>query len=131
MWIISNAAAPFFHWKPVDAPPFAYLQDACSLGSLVIALVVLITQNRQGRVDERRAQFDLQISLLNEQKLTKIISLLEELRRDMPSVRDRHDPEVDRLTQAVDPKAMIDALEVRILANEMLAEEEAAAEEVD
>ena len=69
-----------------DDPPFFWLQGAIGLGALLMTSVILITQNRQGKLAERREQLELQMSLLTEQRTAKIIDLLEELRRDMPSV---------------------------------------------
>jgi uncharacterized membrane protein len=54
---------------------------------------------------------ELQVNLVSEQKIAKLISLLEELRRDLPSVRDRVDVVADAMAEAVDPQAVITSLE--------------------
>lgn len=46
--------------------------------------VILITQNRQGKLAKRREHLELQMSMRTEQRTAKIIDLLEELRRDVP-----------------------------------------------
>jgi uncharacterized membrane protein len=43
--------------------------------------------------------------------VAKLIALVEELRRDLPMVRDRTDREADAMQEAVDPQAMLTALE--------------------
>jgi uncharacterized membrane protein len=43
--------------------------------------------------------------------VAKLIALVEELRRDLPMVRDRIDREADSMQEAVDPAAMLAALE--------------------
>jgi uncharacterized membrane protein len=48
--------------------------------------------------------------LLAEQKLAKLIALIEELRRDMPNVNNRVDSLAEAMTHAVDPNAVADAL---------------------
>jgi uncharacterized membrane protein len=53
----------------------------------------------------------LQVNLLAEHKVAKLIALVEELRRDLPMVRDRIDREADSMQEAVDPAAMLAALE--------------------
>jgi uncharacterized membrane protein len=73
--------------------------------------MVLTTQNRQAKQAERRAELDLQVNLLSEQKITKVIALFEELRRDMPAVPNRDDPVATAMTHAVDPHDVISALE--------------------
>ena len=50
------------------------------------------------------------MNLLAEHKVAKLIALVEELRRDLPMVRDRIDREADAMQEAVDPNAMIEAL---------------------
>lgn len=111
VWIGANLAARFFGRVPWDAPPFFWLQGLVGLSALLMTIIVLITQNRQGQTGERRAQLNLQINLLSEQKVTKLISLVEELRRDLPSVHNRKDPEAEAMTEAADPAAVLSALE--------------------
>ena len=73
--------------------------------------LVLITANRQTRNAEERSHLDLQVNLLAEHKVAKLIALVEELRRDLPMVRDRIDHEANAMQEAVDPHAMLEALE--------------------
>ncbi|HEX5322161.1 MAG TPA: DUF1003 domain-containing protein, partial [Capsulimonadaceae bacterium] len=75
---------------------------------------VLITQNRQGKLDAQRDELDLQINLLTEQRTAKIVELLEELRRDLPSVPNRPDPVADALKETVDPHIVLTALEFQL-----------------
>lgn len=110
-WIIYNVTAPRMGWHRVDEPPFFWLQGALCAASLLVTTMVLTTQNRQTRQNEQRSQLDLQVNLLSEQKIAKIIDLLEELRRDMPTVRDRVDPLAEAMKEAVDPHAVMSALE--------------------
>jgi uncharacterized membrane protein len=44
-------------------------------------------------IEKRQAHLELQINLLTEQKTSKLIKLIEELRRDLPMIEDRFDPE--------------------------------------
>ena len=73
--------------------------------------VILITQNRRSAEAEQRAQLDLQVNLLAEQKVAKLISLLEELRRDIPIVRDRVDQVAEAMERPVDARAVLTALQ--------------------
>jgi len=110
-WVALNLAAPLVGLTPADRPPFPWLQGALSLSALLLTSIVLVTQNRQGRHIEQRGRLDLQINLLSEQKITKLIELIEELRHDMPNVRDRVDRVADQMKEPVDPDAMLSALE--------------------
>jgi uncharacterized membrane protein len=95
----------------LDGPPFPWLQGALSLSALLVTTMVLATQNRQAKRATRRGDLELQVNLLAEQKTAKLIALLEELRRDLPSVRDRVDSVANALAKAVDPQAVLSVLE--------------------
>ncbi len=111
VWVLSNLFSPFFGVAPFDPAPYHWLQGILGLGAWLTATVVLITQTRQGKLAEQRAQLDLQVSLLAEQKAAKLIALLEELRRDLPNVTNRPDPQAVAMEQATDPQAVLGALE--------------------
>jgi len=113
-WILVNVFPRLFGIQRLDPAPFYWLQGVIGLGALLLTIVVLITQNRQGRLSERRAQLDLQVNLLSEQKIAKLISLMEELRRDLPTVKNRFDPEAEAMQQSADPHAVLEALEEKI-----------------
>jgi uncharacterized membrane protein len=84
LWMLANALCKLLGFQPPDPPPFVWLQAIVSLGALLTATVVLITQNREARLEAQRLELELQVNLLTEQKTTKLILLLEELRRDLP-----------------------------------------------
>lgn len=112
LWIAANGLGPRLGWSsPLDPPPFAWLQGFLTLAGVVTATVVLIAQNRNARLDSQRGHLGLQLSLLTEQKVTKLIHLLEELRHDLPMVEDRHDSEVVALQQHTDAAQVLSALE--------------------
>ena len=110
-WGAFNVLAPTrLGWPQVDPPPFFWLQGMVALAALLMTTLVLITANRQTRNAEERSHLDLQVNLLAEHKVAKLIALIEELRRDLPMVRDRIDREADAMQEAVDPHAMLAAL---------------------
>jgi uncharacterized membrane protein len=111
-WVTLNLGIPkSWGWRRFDPPPFFWLQGLVALSALLMTTLVLITTNRQTRNAEERSHLDLQVNLLSEHKVAKIVALLEELRRDLPMVRDRTDREADAMQEAVDPHAMLEALE--------------------
>lgn len=111
LWTFANTVAPRFGGIVFDEPPFLWLQGIVGLGALVTATVVLIKQNRLARLAEHRAHLDLKVTLLTEQKAAKLIDLLEELRRDLPNVKNRHDPEAAALQHAMNPGLVLAALD--------------------
>jgi uncharacterized membrane protein len=62
------------------------------------------------KVENRRTHLDLQVSLLTEQHVTRVIPLLGELRRDLPVVRSRHDPQAASLQARTDTAKVLSAL---------------------
>ncbi len=103
VWITANLYARQLGHAPFDPPPFYWLQGLVSLAALLTTTMVLTTQNRQSRHAKQRAMLDLEINLLAERKATKIIALLEELRRDLPNVVNRPDPIAEAMSASVDP----------------------------
>lgn len=110
LWIFVNSFATQLGLPFHDTPPFYWLQGIIGLGALLMANVVLITQNRQNKLAEERRHLDMQISLLVERKVSKVIDLLEELRRDTPNIENRHDPQAEAMKENVDPHAVITSL---------------------
>ena len=95
---------------PKDLVKFSLREDGLSVASLLISTGVLVYQNRQEKIAEERSHLTLQINLLTEQKIVKIITLLEELRTDLPNIRDRQDLEVAEMQQPIDPQSLLVAI---------------------
>lgn len=113
VWMLANALLRGAGTIEFDPAPFLWLQGMVGLGALLTATVVLIKQNRLAGLEEQRAHLALKLTLLTEQKAAKIIDMLEELRRDLPNVKNRHDPEAAVLQQAINPDQVLAALDER------------------
>jgi len=111
LWISINVMPERFGMVTFDPPPFSGLQTIVSLAALLITTIVLIGQNRLAKLEQRRGQMELQVNILTEQKTTTLIRLLEELRRDLPMVHDRHDPDAATLQQPTDATQIMTVLE--------------------
>ena len=112
-WMLANALLRQLGIAEFDPAPFFWLQGIVGLGALLTATAVLTRQNRLAKLAEQRAHLDLKVTLLTEQKAAKLIDLLEELRRDLPNVRNRHDPEAAVLQQSMNPDLVLAALDER------------------
>lgn len=123
LWMLANAALRQFGMVEFDPAPFFWLQGMVGLGALLTATVVLTKQNRLAKLAEQRAHLDLKVTLLTEQKAAKLIDLLEELRRDLPNVRNRPDPEAAILQQSMNPELVLAALDERSEPDEQPAAE--------
>ena len=113
VWVVANLALSLWHVRPFDEPPFFWLQGIVGLAALLTTILILTTENRQTQIALRRDRLDLQINLLTERKVAKIIEMLDELRRDLPSVPTFHDPEVHELKERADPHEVVRAIEER------------------
>jgi uncharacterized membrane protein len=111
-WIAWNLGAFELHFiKPFDPPPFPFLQGFITLNAFIISTTVLIRQNRMSKLAEHNAHLDLQISLLAEEKTSKIIAMLEDIRRDSPTLPDKVDQEADELSESADTSTVLEAIE--------------------
>lgn len=108
LWIFSSLLG---NSLTIDLPQFSWSEHGLDAAALLISTGVLVRQTRQENLAEQRSQLMLQLNLLSEQKIAKIIALLEELRSDLPDVAKRHDPEAEVMQEATDPIAVLEALE--------------------
>jgi uncharacterized membrane protein len=110
-WVGINSLAP--RWGVVRFDPFPYpvLDGILTLAALIGTTVVLIAQNRQTRIEQQHTHIALQLNLMTEQKVAKIINLIEELRRDLPMVRNRYDPQAATYSEKTDALQVLSAIE--------------------
>lgn len=114
LWVTPNILPRRFHIPRFD-PSFNWLERTVTLSSFLVTTGVLIKQERQAKIATRRDHLILQMGLLSEQKTAKLIALIEELRRDIPNVKDRHDVEAEVMQQSTDPHTVMDILEAELL----------------
>jgi uncharacterized membrane protein len=97
-WIGVNSALLFVGKKPVDEPPFFWMQGAVFLGASYMTVPILSTQRRENELTSHHEHLTLKLAILSEQKTTKIIALLKALRQDHPDIHDRIDEEAASLS---------------------------------
>ena len=110
VWVMINEFHRYLGLPLFDSPPFSWLQDVASISALLMTTAVLITQNRQAKMMEQRRHLDLQITLLTERKVSKVIELLEDLRKDIPTVGEHYDAEAQAMKTPVDPHTALTSL---------------------
>ena len=108
LWMFLNTTAKT---QAFDPPPFPILDTIISLVAILIAILILAAQRRDNRLATRREQMDLQVSLATEQKVSKLIELVEELRRDMPEVANRVDLDAIEMTSTTGHKEALATVE--------------------
>jgi uncharacterized membrane protein len=106
-WIIINIVPGVGHFDPF---PFTFLTLVVSLEAIFLSTFILISQNHETRLSERRNQLDLQINLLAEQENTKMLTLLERIAKKV-GARTDDDPHLQVLEQATQPDKLVDQIE--------------------
>ena len=106
-WIGYNTL-PWFH--AFDPYPFTFLTLVVSLEAIFLSTFILISQNYDMRVSERRNQLDLQINLLAEQENTKALQILERIAKKV-GAHLTDDPQVRALEEATRPDTLIEQIE--------------------
>jgi len=105
-WIVGNLLlARFAGWR-FDGVAFPGLQGAGELVAIYVTTLVLMSQRRKDDLSELREQLTLEIAIMTEQKGAKIIALIEELRRDSPTLVNRIDHQAEAMATPVDPDAV-------------------------
>ena len=107
-WIIANVwGLPGI--RQFD-PSLAYLAVTASLEAIFLATFVLITQNRMSAAAERRADLHVQMTLLVEHELTRLMAIISAVAQKL-GVTTSVDSEVEELKQDVTADAVLDKLE--------------------
>jgi uncharacterized membrane protein len=97
--------------SPFD-PSFVILATVASVEAIFLSTFVLISQNRDAAIAERRAELDLHINLLSEREITTLVKMVRDITRklDIPVDDDR---EVDDAERRVAPEKVLNRLDAR------------------
>lgn len=108
-WVCINLG-----WTPLEPfdPTFVLLATIASVEAILLTAFVLMTQNRMQVDADRRADLDLQISLLTEHELTRLVKLVGELANRL-GVDPAADPELREIERDVAPEQLLDTLEAK------------------
>jgi uncharacterized membrane protein len=79
-----------------------------SVEAIFLSTFVLITQNRMAAAADKRAELDLQISLLAEHEVTKVVSMVAAIAEHLGV---DHRDDVEELKRDVAPEAVLDAID--------------------
>lgn len=107
IWITVNL------WKgegAFDPFPFVLLTTVVSLEAIFLSLMVLVSQNREAKLEEQRADLDLQIDLLAEYEVTRLLCLVSAIARKL-EIDDTEDEDLKELLTTVRPRDLLKELE--------------------
>ena len=121
-WVLLNVGV--FEIPPLsgfDPFPFSFLTMIVSLEAIFLSTFVLISQHRLACASERRAELDLQVNLLAEQKATKALEMLDHIGKQLDQMSThfdfKHDPEVEALKISPEPRDMLRVIEATVEAD--------------
>lgn len=106
-WIIWNLG--WIGLKPFDKS-FVVLAMFASVEAIFLSTFVLISQNRMNVQADKRAELDLQVSLLSEDEITRLIILVTAMGKKM-GIEDAYNSEIDELAKDVLPEKVMDTIE--------------------
>ncbi|HVT13527.1 MAG TPA: DUF1003 domain-containing protein [Fimbriimonadaceae bacterium] len=109
-WVVINLG-----WTPIhafDPYPFNFLTMVVSLEAIFLSTFVLISQNKMGEVADKRADLDLQINLLAEYEITRILRLVDAMAIKM-GIEEATDPEMQELKATVSPGQVLEEIKNR------------------
>jgi uncharacterized membrane protein len=99
-WIFLNSGK-IGGLEPFDPFPFMLLSVAVSSYAILLSIVVLISQNRENQIASLRQELQLQVNLITEREITKVLKILKELREEVKKGKIT-DEELDEMIGEVD-----------------------------
>lgn len=109
-WILFNAG--WLGNKPFDPYPYSLLTLIVSLEAIFLSTFVLISQNHASAIADKRADLDLQINLLAEHEVTRLLTLVDAI-ADHLGVEGENRHDVEDLKKDVGTKQVLDELETQ------------------
>lgn len=104
-WIVVNSLLPFYQFDPF---PYTFLTLVVSLEAIFLSTFILISQNHETRLTERRNHLDLQINMLAEKENTKILKILSMIGEKVGIEMD--DPDLHALVEEIEPEKLVDQI---------------------
>jgi uncharacterized membrane protein len=97
-WVLINTRLiPFI--RPFDPFPFMFLSMTVSMEGVLLTTFVLMKQNRMSKRADQRNQLNLQVDMLSEREVTKILQMLAAVCEHMGLQQTAHEPEVRQMSQ--------------------------------
>lgn len=91
-------------------PSFVILAMAASVEAIFLSTFVLISQNRMAELADKRADLDLQVSLLAEHEISRVLSLVQQVAVRL-EIDEASDPDLEELKRDVHPEMVLDKIE--------------------
>lgn len=112
VWIVINVGLiPGI--EPFDPFPFGFLTMVVSLEAIALAIIVLMSQNRASRIADLREEIDLQVNILTEQEITKLLQIVTRL-AEKEGINLSHDHELRGMLRPSDTEQLEKEIEQEV-----------------
>ncbi len=108
VWIAINLG--WIPRVPRFDPSLVLLAMEASVEAIFLSTFILITQNRMMAQADRRADLNLQISLLSEHEVTRLLNMIRDMAKKM-GVESAEMPDLEHLSKDVAPEQVLDTIE--------------------
>lgn len=99
---------PSVGWQPFDRFPYTFLTMVVSLEAIFLSTFVLITQDRQSRQSDRREKVDLQVNMIAEREITKVLELIADIHSHL-GLDDSQDPDLNEMQEEIRVEQLAEA----------------------
>jgi len=99
---------------PFDPFPFGLLTMIVSLEAIFLSTFVLISQNREQRVNGIRDEIETQVNLYGEQELTQVLRIVHRIEKHL-GLQDDDEESVKAMEMFVDPDSLFEQIEEMVL----------------
>ena len=112
-WLVMNSGK-FSGVRPFDRYPFSLLGVIVAVEAVILSSFILMRQNRMMRRGERRDHLNLQIDLLSEKEITKLLQMVRAICGRMGLENIMADKEIRELSQNTSIESLSQTLEERL-----------------
>jgi uncharacterized membrane protein len=113
IWLLVNGGlVPTL--RPFDPFPFSLLTMIVSLEAIILSVFVMISQNRAAKIDELREEVDLQVDIITEAEMTKLLIMVK-LLLEKNGIDISNDPDLSEMLVPTDTEKIEEALEEEVV----------------
>lgn len=111
VWILGNSGKiPGF--PQLDPYPYSFMNSFVSIEAIFLSIIVLMSQNRENQRDVLRNELGLQVELISEKEITKILQLLKQILKEQNKLK--KDGELEDMTEEMDASYIERKLETQL-----------------
>ena len=113
LWIIVNTGHARLI-RPFDPYPFSLLSTVVSIEAVLLSTFVLMEQNGMRRRSEARDHLNLQVDLMAEKEITKVLQILQVLARRLDLRTVMNDQELKEMTEMTSVDTLASRIEAEL-----------------